>query len=105
MSLFADRRGGVDGELTLADRELTRRTGSEQRYRLAYTKWSPQEVSAPTVVYNHGLQSHRGWFAATAAELAEETPGLRLRPDRFGRVQSWSLAAFRGAALGSRTHP
>ncbi len=101
---FRERLGGVDGDLVQVDSRLGRHGGGSPRYRIAYTRWEPERVQGPTVVYNHGLQSHRGWFAQTASELSERGHPVYAF-DRIGSGGSDpGLAQRRGEVVSARGH-
>ncbi|WNO11153.1 alpha/beta hydrolase [Teredinibacter sp. KSP-S5-2] len=40
------------------------------KYKIRYTKWTPMTSNNQVVIYNHGLQSHSGWFNETAEKLS-----------------------------------
>ncbi len=70
---FADFLGaGQNSEFTQIDTKLSRNMGQEVSYKIAYTKWTPKESNGRVIIYNHGLQSHRGWFNQTAARFMDE---------------------------------
>ena len=70
---FADElRTGTRFELAVADGALEAAAGRPLEYAVRGTLWRPVEVSdRPVIVYNHGLQSHQGWFFRAAEDLAE----------------------------------
>jgi len=39
-------------------------------YEIKYTKWEPSSDNGQVIIYNHGLQSHRGWFNTSAEYLS-----------------------------------
>jgi len=39
-------------------------------YEISYTKWEPWWGNGQVIIYNHGLQSHRGWFNGSAEFLS-----------------------------------
>ncbi len=43
--------------------------GQLARYRINYTKWTPQHPNGKVIIYNHGFQSHKAWFNETAEQL------------------------------------
>jgi len=47
---------------------------SQADYRIDYTKWVPEKEKDdnPVIVYNHGLQSHRGWENETFEKLRDK---------------------------------
>jgi len=96
---FADLRGnGETGEFTVVDGELREKAGDEVSYAIAYTRWNPERPNGTTIVYNHGLQSHRGWYNATATWLAER--GFTVFAfDRIGSGTSADGLAFKDKNL------
>lgn len=40
-------------------------------YNIRYTKWTPDQPNGNVVIYNHGFQSHRGWFNETGEQLSD----------------------------------
>ncbi len=53
----------------MIDEQVSVKIGTEIAYHLAYTRWIPESPNGIVIVYNHGLQSHRGWFNGTANDL------------------------------------
>jgi len=101
---------GEDESITLVDEVISKKVGTEIAYHLAYTKWTPATSNGFVIVYNHGLQSHRGWYNATAAEMARlgytvyafdrigsgtSSPGLSVKHGELvesrGHVRDWHL--------------
>ena len=64
-----DLGDGEVGELLVLDEEISHQLDAEAAYTIRYTRWRPASTSNKVIVYNHGLQSHRGWFNATADAL------------------------------------
>ena len=46
---------------------------SQTDYRISYTKWipEPEKFNEHVIIYNHGLQSHRGWENETFEKLRD----------------------------------
>jgi alpha-beta hydrolase superfamily lysophospholipase len=63
---------GESSSFELRDAELTDELGRDVVYEIRYTKWTPAEPAGMVSVYNHGLQSHRGWFNEAAGSLADD---------------------------------
>ncbi len=69
--------GGVDGSIT--QKVTLMNEDSDDPYeeekviklRVDYTKWTPKKPNGTVIIYNHGLQSHRRWFASSANKLQE----------------------------------
>ncbi|NMM42644.1 alpha/beta hydrolase [Pseudoalteromonas arctica] len=40
------------------------------KYKIKYTKWDAKISNGNIIIYNHGLQSHRAWFNASAEYLS-----------------------------------
>jgi alpha-beta hydrolase superfamily lysophospholipase len=102
---FDDLRGpGTDESITLIDEEISAKIGTDIAYHLAYTKWTPDEPNETIIVYNHGLQSHRGWFNRTANDLVAR--GYTIYAfDRIGSgTSSPGLSVIRGELRESRGH-
>jgi len=97
--VFEDLRGnGELGEFTVVDAQLSEKSGGEVSYAIAFTRWNPERPNGTTIVYNHGLQSHRGWYNATATWLAER--GYTVYAfDRIGSGTSADGLAFKDKAL------
>lgn len=74
-------------------------TGKKMSYKLDYTKWSPEVSNGQIVLYNHGLQSHRGWFNATGERLRELGYTVYAL-DRIGSGTSSNAYAIDGYPLG-----
>lgn len=63
---------GEDASFEFRDAELSGELGRDVTYEIRYTKWTPGEPNGRVIVYNHGLQSHRGWFNEAAGSLADD---------------------------------
>ncbi len=102
---FEQYRGrGINGEFFQPDAEISKRAGDEHGYRIVYTRWLPDTPNGKLIVYNHGFQSHRGWFNATANVFAEA--GYTVYAfDRISSGESGDgLARRRGEVVGVRGH-
>lgn len=91
---------GTTAEMVQPDDQVTRKTGTPHSYTIRYTRWEPDQANANglTIVYNHGFQSHRGWFNATGAELARR--GFTVYAfDRIGSGESTGGFAREGHAV------
>ncbi len=105
-----DLGDGEVGELHVVDEELSHQLDAEAAYTIRYTRWRPATTNNRVIVYNHGLQSHRGWFNATAGALqrngytvyafdrigsGESSDGLSWRDGKLqrarGHVRDWDL--------------
>ncbi|WP_300672722.1 alpha/beta hydrolase [Desulfoluna sp.] len=44
------------------------------RFLIRYTRWKPsaENANGKVIIYNHGLQSHRGWFNGTAEDFYDQ---------------------------------
>ncbi len=68
-SFDQDLKTGVNNFFYQTDEKTVREDGLLHKYEIAYTKWTPTTPNGHVIIYNHGLQSHRGWFFETAEEL------------------------------------
>lgn len=62
-------RTGDSGSFTVSDGKLKHKNGEIVQYKINYTKWIPASPNGHVLIYNHGLQSHMGWYFPTAEEL------------------------------------
>ena len=82
----------------LSDPEIDSAQLEDAGYTIHYTTWRPERPNGRVIVYNHGLQSHRGWFNATAEELRRE--GFAIYAfDRIGAGESDGGLASGNAGL------
>lgn len=94
-----DLKTGEHGHFTVQDHYLSDKFDREIHYRIDYTRWRPDAPNGNTIVYLHGLQSHRGWFYATAERL--RGLGYTLFAfDRAGSGSSESALAQNGWPFG-----
>lgn len=90
---------GRQGVLQYQDPHLTIH-GKPVSYQLRYTYWLPGRSNGKAIIYNHGLQSHRGWFYGSAEYLA--ILGYTVYAfDRVGAGQSSAGVSLSSAATGS----
>jgi acylglycerol lipase len=96
-----DRGDGEVGELQVVDEELSGKLGAEVAYTVRYTRWKATGSNGKVIVYNHGLQSHRGWFNATAQALAGEGYTFyafdRIGSGETSNGESWIDGELKGA--------
>jgi len=81
-------------------------------YRLACRRWQPPEGATPRglVVYLHGIQSHGGWYEASARHLAgagftvylPDRRGSGLNAADRGHAESWEQLAADVVAVEDR---
>ena len=81
-------------------------------YRLACRRWRPPEGATPRglVVYLHGIQSHGGWYEASARHLAgagftvylPDRRGSGLNAADRGHAESWEQLAADVVAVEDR---
>lgn len=67
-AFFQLNHSGKQGVLHYTD-PLLSQSGKTVRYQLKYTYWLPGRSNGKVIIYNHGLQSHRGWFYGSAEYL------------------------------------
>ena len=94
-AFFQLNHSGRQGVLHYSD-PLLSQAGQPVHYQLRYTYWLPGRSNGKVIIYNHGLQSHRGWFYGSAEYLAilgytvyafdrvgagQSSAGISLRPD------------------------
>lgn len=92
---------GEDASFYQEDPFYTEKLGEKAQYRLDYTRWlpSPETDNGHVIIYNHGLQSHRGWYNATAEKL--KTLGYSVYAfDRIGSGTSSEAYAQDGWYMG-----
>ncbi|HLE12725.1 MAG: hypothetical protein A2504_09765 [Bdellovibrionales bacterium RIFOXYD12_FULL_39_22] len=83
---------GVNKTFYQLDTDSVKVRNFSHRYAIAYTKWTPDDGNdnGHVIIYNHGLQSHRGWFYETAEHL--RASGFTVYAyDRIGSGESTSL--------------
>lgn len=68
-AFFQLNHSGRQGVLHYND-PLLSQAGQPVHYQLRYTYWLPGRSNGKVIIYNHGLQSHRGWFYSSAEYLA-----------------------------------
>lgn len=68
---LADLTTGTTSSFLQIDDFYSDKLSETAQYQLDYTYWRPtsQLDNGHVIIYNHGLQSHRGWFNATAEKL------------------------------------
>lgn len=73
-------------------------------YAISYTVWQPQHPNGRVIVYNQGMQSHRGWFYASAEKLRSK--GFTVYAfDRIGAGESdGGLVSRDGGLVHLRGH-
>ncbi len=66
-----DLKTGENGFFLQEDPFYSDKLKETVQYKLDYTRWQPssQKDNGHVIIYNHGLQSHRAWFNATAEKL------------------------------------
>jgi len=91
-------RTGKHRTFFLSDPQFGEAHDKETGYTIHYTVWRPEQPNGHVIVYNHGLQSHRGWFFATAEKLQRE--GFAVYAfDRIGAGESDGGLASRNGGL------
>lgn len=91
-------RTGQHAAFFVPDPEFDGARQSPAGYTIHYTVWRPERPNGQVILYNHGMQSHRGWFYASAEKLRLE--GFTIYAfDRIGAGQSDGGLAARGAGL------
>ena len=95
---------GENGSFELQDAKLTEQLEQEVIYEIRYTKWAPSDPNGKVIVYNHGLQSHRGWFNESAAALADDGYAVYAF-DRIGSGESGDgHSCIKKELVGARGH-
>jgi pimeloyl-ACP methyl ester carboxylesterase len=102
---FADLIGsGNSRRFAQEDEQISEKTGEARAYEIHYTKWQPATPNGKVIVYNHGFQSHRGWFYATANEFAGQGYAVYAF-DRIGSGESsGGMAIDNGEVVDVRGH-
>lgn len=95
-AFFQLNHSGRQGVLHYSD-PLLSQAGQPVHYQLRYTYWLPGRSNGKVIIYNHGLQSHRGWFYGSAEYLA--ILGYTVYAfDRVGAGQSSASVSVRPAS-------
>jgi len=102
---FADLIGsGTSGRFAQEDEQVSKKTGETRAYEIRYAKWQPATPNGKVIVYNHGFQSHQGWFYATANEFAGQGYAVYAF-DRIGSGESsGGMAVDDGEVVEVRGH-
>ncbi len=98
---LVDLTTGEESSFLQTDDFYSKKLGKETQYRLDYTYWRPtaQTDNGHVIIYNHGLQSHRGWFNATGEKL--KALGYTVYAfDRIGSGTSSDAYALDGWFMG-----
>lgn len=94
-----DLKTGQDFSFQQKDVYLSEYLDKEIIYQLDYTRWLPDESNGQIIIYNHGLQSHRAWFNATAEKLKKL--GYTVYAfDRIGSGTSSNALGIQGYPMG-----
>lgn len=95
-SFDSDLITGEHFTLVQKDELLSQKTGSEITYKIAGTKWSPEQANGNAIIYVHGFQSHRKWFYQTAESCRDR--GFRVYAfDRIGSGESEGGKSLEGS--------
>jgi len=94
-----DLKTGKHFHFLVKDHYLSDKYSKEIQYQIDYTRWLPDHGNGHTIVYLHGLQSHRGWFYSTA-EILRKMGYTLYAFDRAGSGTSQSALAQNGWPFG-----